>query len=160
MSPNLECPQCYTCALNLFSLDPQVIEDLNEPKITLPPKNDMFEYLHCDLCNHVIAVNSLVDHQGELLDLEPLQIDYDALEINGAELLNKRRAHNEFNWLYEHLQNICPKSSSGYITMKKSNSKNFISLKEKAAENGVELLPWIDRWRYEPIEKWTEFQVK
>ncbi|MGM9646540.1 MAG: hypothetical protein ACI3YH_00210 [Eubacteriales bacterium] len=160
MGSNLECPQCYTLQFKLYSLDHKTIEELNDPKIIYPPDNDMFKYLCCDLCAHVIAITSLVDWQGNLNDLDPVNIDREALETNGADLLNKRRAKIEYDWMYEHMPDDCPKTYSGYIAMKKSNSNNFHSLKDKAESNGIELLPWMDRWNYQPIEKWTTLDIR
>lgn len=42
----------------------------------------------------------------------------------------------DYNWICENLSDIAPKSLSGYVRMKNSNSKNFQILVQKAAENG------------------------
>lgn len=43
---------------------------------------------------------------------------------------------SEYYWLYENLPDIAPKSLSGYVRMKNSNSKNFQNLVAQAKEHG------------------------
>ena len=45
----------------------------------------------------------------------------------------------EYDWLFEHLPEIAPKSLSGYVRMKNSKSNNFMKLVEKAKESGYEI---------------------
>lgn len=56
--------------------------------------------------------------------------------------LEQRRNQEEsdFLWLAEHLPDKCPKSITGYRRMKTMHSKNFMSLKQQAAELGYTLL--------------------
>lgn len=42
----------------------------------------------------------------------------------------------EYDWIWENLPDIAPKSLSGYVRMKNSNSKNFQNLVKKAQECG------------------------
>lgn len=45
----------------------------------------------------------------------------------------------EYEWLFENLPEIAPKSLAGYRKMKHSNSKNYQKLVEKAKEQGYEI---------------------
>lgn len=49
---------------------------------------------------------------------------------------DSKNCEDEYYWIYEHLPDIAPKSLSGYTRMKKSNSKNYQTIKEAAREKG------------------------
>ena len=54
--------------------------------------------------------------------------------ITSAQEEQKNR--NDYDWIWEHLPDIAPKSLAGYVKMKNSNSKNFQKLQNVAKENG------------------------
>lgn len=49
---------------------------------------------------------------------------------------DEEKDRENFNWCYENLEDLCPKSFSGYRRMKNSNSANFQKLCAAAAEKG------------------------
>lgn len=60
-------------------------------------------------------------------------------EAKIAEALRKKQNSIEYNWLWEHHPEVCPKSLSGYSRMKSSNSDNFQKLCLIAARDGFEV---------------------
>lgn len=51
----------------------------------------------------------------------------------------KVRFRADFDWLWEFIPEICPKSFSGYMRMKNSNSKNYQKIVAAAAKRGFNL---------------------
>lgn len=49
---------------------------------------------------------------------------------------DEEKDRENYNWCYENLEDLCPKSFSGYRRMKNSNSANFKKLCAAAAEKG------------------------
>ena len=60
-------------------------------------------------------------------------------EEGKKEALQRVIDEDEYDYLYEFMPDICPKSLSGYRRMKKSNSTNFQKLYKKAKEAGYEI---------------------
>lgn len=52
---------------------------------------------------------------------------------------DKAKTEREYSWILENLKNIAPKSLNGYSKMKKSKSKKFEILVQKAHEKGFEI---------------------
>ena len=48
--------------------------------------------------------------------------------------LDEQKNRNDYDWICEHLSEIAPKSLSGYMRMKNSNSSNYQTIVEKAKE--------------------------
>ena len=61
-------------------------------------------------------------------------------EEKTAEALRKKQNRVEYNWLWEHHPEICPKSLSGYSRMKSSNSVAFQKICMIAAQDGFEIV--------------------
>ena len=57
------------------------------------------------------------------------------LEREGREAI-KRRNSEDYDWLWEFLPELCPKSLSGYVRMKNSNSKNYLRIVDEAKRLG------------------------
>lgn len=53
--------------------------------------------------------------------------------------INRNQAKEEYEQILIVIPDIAPKSQSGYLRMKKSNSENFQKLKEKAISAGIEI---------------------
>lgn len=56
-----------------------------------------------------------------------------------AEEARKKAARDEYNWLVEHLPDLCPKALGSYSRMRNTRSAGFLKLAEEAAKLGREL---------------------
>lgn len=53
--------------------------------------------------------------------------------------LRKRNLRHEYYWIQENLQNLCPKSLSGYSRMKNVNSEKYQKIVKEAAKMGKKI---------------------
>lgn len=58
---------------------------------------------------------------------------------DAAKKAKTEQCRKEFSWLQTHLPTLCPKSLSGYVRMKNSNSKSYQKLVSEAAKLGKNL---------------------
>ena len=68
----------------------------------------------------------------------PEQIEYFELEQLSQQRTEMTKF--EYDWLWENLPELCPKSLSGYSRMKNSNSANFQKIVAAAKEKGFDII--------------------
>lgn len=64
------------------------------------------------------------------------------ISIYNQKLLKRKSSaddEDDYYWIYEHIPELAPKSLSGYVRMKKSNSKNYQKIIETANEIGYKI---------------------
>lgn len=76
-------------------------------------------------------------YQAALCAKQTQKADYEAsiVEREAARGINQRN----YKWVQEHIPDKCPKSFSGYMRMKKGQTKNFLILQKLANEQGRDL---------------------
>lgn len=109
---------------------PKLPTDINKTALSLYPYFDgISEPSYCKKGTEVEYSNRpFIDNRSKA----EIKMYEDACK----EVLEDEKNQNDYDWIWEHLPDIAPKSLSGYVRMKKSNSKNFNILKEKAKQEG------------------------
>ena len=93
-------------------------EFTNNPDSNAP--NDTVEFIY----------NSVIINDEAQLGIRP------TIEAIKAK---KEIAKLEYDWLWEHLEEYCPKNTASYTKMKNSNSKKFQEIVLKAQEKGFNI---------------------
>jgi len=110
---------------------------------TFPPLSQMPEFLKmytCEFCNCVIGHRVVIDEYSHTYYNSPLDRRTETQKENfkkiQLEKTKKEIAKLEYDWLWEHLEEHCPKSLNSYTKVKNSNSERFKSIVKYAAEKG------------------------
>lgn len=128
------CPECAKFRNRRYSMYGR---DLRYPRYPEFLKNNPF---HCNLSYFPVihGVQTMYDYNN--VPIDPIAhsnrpfIDDRTDEEKDNYLLECKRVNNElqmeldrkdYDWLWEHMPEICPKSFGGYRKMKNSNSKNY-----------------------------------
>lgn len=53
--------------------------------------------------------------------------------------IQKKKDYDDFDWIKEHIPDLCPSSPTGYRRMKTQNTKNYQKIKERAMQLGKSL---------------------
>lgn len=142
---NKICPQCSPYDNRLYS----IYYDDVYPSIYYAP--DFLMQRHCSVCNsfigkHIMHDFSLSEHPEIVtLNATPIADTRTSKQIEYFELeqLSQQRAEMtkfEYDWLWENMPEVCPKSLSGYSKMKNSNSANFQKIVAAAKEKGFDII--------------------
>lgn len=105
---------------------------VEEAKINLiDPSDGVFERSQAEFIADMLAVGHTKKHAKELYAEYKAERDAEHQKV-------LYRA--DYDWLWEFLPEICPKSFSGYMRMKNSNSKNYQKIVEAAKKLGRNIL--------------------
>lgn len=144
-STNKTCPLCSPYNNRLYS----IYRDDVYPSIDLAP--DFLKQSHCPVCDRFIGKNIMFDfslsEHPDIIALNSAPITdtrtQEQKEYFELEQLSQQRAEMtkfEYEWLWENMPEICPKSLSGYSRMKNSNSANFQKIVAAAKEKGFDII--------------------
>lgn len=114
---------------------------------TFPPLSQMPEFLKmytCEFCNCVIGHQVIIDEYSHTYYNSPVdrrtEIQKENFKQIQLEKSKKEIAKLEYDWLWENLEEYCPKSVSSYSRMKNSNSANFQKIVAAAKEKGFDII--------------------
>ena len=98
---------------------------------TLFPGDGVFEQSKAEFMAHMKLVGHSKKHAEELYKEYKVQRDAEH---------QKALFRADYDWLWEFLPDMCPKSFSGYMRMKNSNSKNYQKIVAEALKLGRDIL--------------------
>lgn len=129
------CPHCSPYNSVAYSI--------SEESQIFPPLSQMPEFLKmytCEFCNCVIGHSVVINTHTHTYYSGPQDRRTETQKENFKQIQleksKKEIAKLEYDWLWEHLEEHCPKSLSAYTKMKNSNSERFKSIVKYAAEKG------------------------
>lgn len=140
------CPHCSPYNNRLFSVD--FNNKLFPHIITIP---DFLKQNKCPVCGKYISCHIMFkDKLYEYPDIMKINVTPisdtrtpEQKEYFEQEQLSQQRAKMtkfEYDWLWENMPEVCPKSLSGYSKMKNSNSANFQKIVAAAKEKGFDII--------------------
>ena len=142
---NKTCPQCSLYHNRIFS-----ISGKNKKYIPLSSAPDFLKSNFCTVCGYSLSFSVIFDMflskypEIAKLNEQPI-IDNRSeeqkkhFEESQLDKKCKTLAKIEYDYLFEHLPEICPKNLASYSRMKNSNSANFQKIVAAAKEKGFEI---------------------
>ena len=140
---NSKCPQCSPYNNRIYTISDN---NHNYPSLLAAPK--FLKNNFCSVCGKAISSAVAFDFNlsPEIVQLNKQPVrdtrseeDKATFEHNMQYDQYKAATKQEYDYLYEHLPELCPKSLSAYSRMKNSNSANFQKIVAAAKEKGFEI---------------------